>query len=125
MIALLPAFVAAWVLTCALLAVEHLLWKDAHLVVRYCLGAGTICTGCSFAGLILNDPVLAFGPWVIASAGIVTAGWTWFEDRANERTKKAQRSGELIGAARNILTQETIDQGGRGDAQRPGHGRQN
>lgn len=124
MTALLPAFVAGWLLTVALLAVEHLLWKDAPLVVRYCLGAGTICTGCSLAGLILNDPVLAFGPWVIASAGVLTAGWTWYDDRTKEHVKKAQRSGEIVAAARG-LTQDLIDQGGRPNAQRPGHDRQN
>lgn len=125
MTALIPAFLAGWILTFALLAVEHLLWKDAHLVVRYCLGGGTICTGCSFAGLILNDPVLTFGPWVIASAGIVTAAWTWFEDRAKAREIAATRRGEITGAARGILTQDTIDTGGRGDAQRSRHDRAN
>lgn len=123
MIALIPAFLAGWILTVALLAIEHLLWKDAPRVVRYCLGAGTICTGCSFAGLILNDPVLTFGPWVIASAGIITAGWTWYDDRTKERMHKAQRAGEIVAAAKG-LTQELIDQRGR-DAQRPGHDRQN
>lgn len=106
MIALAPAFFAGWLLTVALLAIEHLLWKHARRVTRYMLGTGTICTGCSLAGLLLDNPILAFGPWVIASAGVVTIGWTYFEDRATEKAKQAQttgqKNGEVIGMARRL-----------------------
>jgi membrane protein implicated in regulation of membrane protease activity len=109
-IALIPAFIAGWLLTLVMLAVEHLLWKDTPRVVRYCLGAGTICAGCSLAGLLLDDPILAFGPWCIASAGVLTAAWTWYDDRAATQAKTAQKRGEIVGAARG-LTQELIDRG--------------
>jgi len=107
---LLPAFLAGWVLTFVLLAIEHLLWKDAPRVVRYCLGAGTICTGCTLTGLLLDNPILAFGPWCIASAGVLTAAWTWYDDRAKATLKTAQKRGEVVGITRG-LTQEAIDRG--------------
>jgi membrane protein implicated in regulation of membrane protease activity len=107
---LIPAFLAGWVLTFVLLAIEHLLWKDTPRVVRYCLGAGTICTGCTLAGLLLDNPVLAFGPWTIASAGIITALWTWYDDRTQSAVKNAQKRGEIVGVAKG-LTQEIIDRG--------------
>jgi membrane protein implicated in regulation of membrane protease activity len=109
-IALYPAFIAGWLLTLALLAIEHLLWKDAPRVVRYCLGAGTICIGCSVAGSILDDPVLAFGPWFITSAGLLIVAWTWYDDRTQTTVKTAHKSGEVVGATRG-LTQELIDRG--------------
>jgi membrane protein implicated in regulation of membrane protease activity len=121
--ALFPAFLAGWLLAVALLALEHLLWKDAPRTVRYLLGAGTICAGCSLTGLILDDVVLTFGPWAIASAGLVIVAWTWIEGRTQASARAARRQGELVGAARG-LTQELI-QGGQGAAQRPGHDRQN
>lgn len=120
MTALIPAFLAAWLLTLALLAIEHLLWRDAARTVRYLLGAGTICAGCSLAGLILDDALLVFGPWVVASAGMLIAVWTWIEERTQEQRKTVRRQGELIGAAKG-LTQELIDHGGRRDAQRSRH----
>lgn len=110
MILLIPAFIAGWLLTLVLLAVEHLLWKDAPRVVRYCLGAGTICAGCTLTGVLLDNPIIAFGPWVIASAGVATAGWTWYDDHSAAKARSAQKRGEIVGAARG-LTQELIDRG--------------
>jgi membrane protein implicated in regulation of membrane protease activity len=122
--ALLPGFLAGWLLTIALLAIEHLLWKEAPRVVRYLLGAGALCLGCSLTGLILDDVLLVFGPWCIASAGMAIAVWTWIEARTQEQRKAARRQGEIVGAARG-LTQDLIDQGGGRATQRPGHDRQN
>jgi hypothetical protein len=123
-IGFVPAFLAGWALTFVLLALEHLLWRDAPRIVRYLLGAGTICTGCSVTGLIIDDALLAFGPWVIASAGMLIAVWTWIEGRAEAQQRAARRQGEIVGAARG-LTQDLIDRGGERAAQRPGHDRQN
>lgn len=124
MITLIPAFLAGWLVCLALLIIFHLLWRHAHRIVRYMLGAGAICMGCTIAGAVLDDPVLTFGPWTIGSAGLLIALWTWLEDRTAEHTRKAQQRGEITGMARGILTQDAIDRGGR-NAQRPGHDRQN
>jgi membrane protein implicated in regulation of membrane protease activity len=115
---LIPAFAAGWLLTLALLIIEHLLWNDAPRLVRYLLGAGTLCVGCALAGAILDNPLLAFGPWVIASAGLVIVLMTWYDERTARQQQHAQKRGEVIGATRG-LTQELIDAGGKHGSDRP------
>lgn len=106
-----PAFLAGWIVCAALLAVFHLLWKDAHRTIRYLLGAGAICIGCSIVGILLDDARMAFGPWIVASAGLIIALWTWGEEQAKKSRQNAQKNGELIATARG-LTQDLIDRGG-------------
>lgn len=108
---LYPAFIPAWLVSVALLALFHLLWKNTHRIVRYMLGMGAVCMGCTVAGSILNDPVLAFGPWFMASAGLPIALWLWIEERTEVGKKNAQKNGEIIGAAHR-LSQDLIDAGG-------------
>jgi membrane protein implicated in regulation of membrane protease activity len=106
-----PAFAAGWLLTLTLLVIEHLVWKNTPRIVRYLLGAGTICTGCTLAGAVLDNAILAFGPWVIASAGLVVVLMTWQDERIARQQQHAQKRGEVIGAVKG-LTQEIIDGGG-------------
>ncbi len=107
---LFPAFAAGWLLTAALLIIEHLLWKNVSVVVRYMLGAGTLCTGCSVAGAILDNAILAIGPWVVASAGLVVVLMYWYDERAASLAKSATKRGEIVGTTKG-LTQELIDRG--------------
>jgi hypothetical protein len=109
MTALFPAFLAGWLLTGAALIIEHLLWKTAPRLVRYLLGVGTVCTGCSVVGAILENLLLGIGPWVLASAGLVIVLMTWLDEQRAAREKHARTSGEIVGAARG-LTQELIDE---------------
>lgn len=106
------ALAAGWLATAALLIIEHLLWKETTTETRYLLGGGAICAGCSVAGAVADSPLLAVGPWVVASAGLLIVIWRWLERQAAEREQNAQKNGEVIGAARG-LTQEIIDNGGR------------
>jgi bacteriorhodopsin len=122
--ALFPAFFTGWIATAALLALMHLLWKDAPREVRYLLGGGAICGGCSLTGLVLDQALLTFGPWVISSSGLLIVAWTVYDRHHESARKAAQKQGEIVGAARG-LTQELIDAGGQGRAQRPSHDRQN
>lgn len=123
MTAFLPALLVGWILTACLLIIEHLLWKDTPRVVRYLLGGGALCCGCTVAGIIADDALLAAGPWAIASAGLIIVGWTWHEDRADRERTTVRRSGEVAGMARG-LTQELIDAGGP-YGERPRHDRAN
>lgn len=107
---LIPPFVAGWLLTAALLVIFHLLFDDQVEEVRYILGAGAICTGCSLTGLLIDNPILTFGPWIVTSSGLVVIVMQWFERRARTRETNAQKSGEIVGIARG-LTQEIIDRG--------------
>ncbi len=116
----ITALAAGWLLTAALLIIEHLLWSKTTTETRYLLGGGAICAGCSLAGTIAESPLLAIGPWVIASGGLIILVLRWYEQQATHREHGAQKNGELIGAARG-LTQEIIDSGGRHDAE-PGMG---
>jgi hypothetical protein len=116
----LPAFLTGWVATTALLALMHLLWKDALREVRYLLGGGALCAGCSLVALILDDPLLLVGPWIVGfPGGLLIVGWTWYERRYQADKHTAQRRGEIVGAAKG-LTQELIDAGGRRGSDRPG-----
>lgn len=103
-------------LTAALLIIEHLLWSDTRIETRYLLGTGAVCAGCTLAGLIAEDLLLAIGPWVVASPGLLIIAWRHSERQAAERERGARKNGEIIGAARG-LTQEIIDSGGRHDAE--------
>lgn len=98
----IPALLVGWTLTACLLVIEHLLWRDAPRAVRYLLGGGALCAGCTVAGVIADNALLAVGPWAIASAGLLIVGWTLHEERAARARAQAQRSGELIGAARGL-----------------------
>lgn len=121
MIQSVPAFLAGWIVTAALLAIEHLLWRDTPRLVRYLLGGGTLCVGCTIAGALLDNVYLAVGPWFIGSAGLIVVLMTWYDGHAVTRMAAARRTGEIVGAARG-LTQEL------GDARQSdhsGHGRQN
>lgn len=124
MVLFLPAFLAGWAFTLALLIIFHLLFDTASEEIRYCLGAGAICVGCALAGLILNAPLLTFGPAVITSSGLIIIVWQHVEQRVRAHKTSAERRGEVVGMARG-LTQELIDQGGRRDAHRSGQERQN
>lgn len=104
---------AGWLLTAALLVIEHLLWSETTTETRYLLGAGAICAGCTLAGLIAEDLLLAIGPWVVASPGLIIVAWRHVERQTTLREHSARKNGEIIGAARG-LTQEIIDGGGRG-----------
>lgn len=110
-----PAFFVGWLLTMSLLVTFHQLWNDAIEEVRYGLGAGAICAGCSVAGLIIDSPILMFGPWVISSAGLVIVLIQWFE-------RRTRRHGELTGIARG-LSEELRDVAR--EPRHSGHGRQN
>jgi hypothetical protein len=107
----LPAFIAGWLFTLTLLIIFHLLWNDAIEEIRYGLGAGAICAGCALAGLIIDNELLTFGPAIITSSGLIIVLIQWLERRADERKAKAQKRGEVIGAAHG-LTQEIIDGSG-------------
>lgn len=121
MVELFPALAVTWLICALAFWIEHANWKDAPREVRYLLGGGTLCAGCSIAGALLNDVLLAILPWPIASAGLIVLLLMWLEGRDTKRAERAQRSGEIIGAARG-LTQEMIDAGQSGH---PRDGRQN
>jgi membrane protein implicated in regulation of membrane protease activity len=106
-----PAFAIGWLVTFLLLIIEHMLWKDQPRLVRYLLGGGTICLGCSVAGAILESMLLGFGAWVIASAGLIVIYLTWQDQRTSKAKQAAAKRGEIIGATKG-LTQEIIDGGG-------------
>lgn len=107
-----PAFLIGWIVCGLLLVVFHFLWSDTHRIVRYLLGGAALCAGCSVAGLILNDARITFGPWVIASSGLIIALLTWNEERTDKAKRNAQKNGELVGMAKG-LTQDVIDRGGQ------------
>lgn len=98
----IPAFLIGWGATAALLIIFHLLFKNAHRTVRYLLGGGALCVGCSVAGAIVDSALLAFGPWVIASAGLIIAGWTWAEEQAKTDNVNARKNGQIVGMARGL-----------------------
>lgn len=112
----LAAFLGGWVTTACLLVIQHLLWANTSRQVRYLLGTGAVCMGCSVAGAILDDAVLAVMPWAIASAGLIILVIYWFEGQQHERERGAQKNGEIIGMAKG-LSQDIIDRGGRHDAE--------
>lgn len=122
--AYLPAIGAGFLLCLLLLIIFHLLFDGASEEVRYSLGAGSICAGCALSGLILDAPLLTFGPAIITSSGLVIIVWQYIERHSKARTERAHRSGEIVGAARGILTQDAIDQGGQ-RGERPGRSSQN
>lgn len=109
-------FLAGWALTLLLLVICHLLWNDVAEEIRYTLGAGAICLGCALTGLILNQPLLIFGPTVVTSAGLVIPLIQHFERGADKARHSAQKNGEIIGMTRG-LSQDLIDRGGRHDAE--------
>jgi hypothetical protein len=95
-------FLAGWALTLTLLIIAHLLWDRAPEEVRYALGVGAICLGCALTGLILDQPLLAFGPAVIASAGLVIVAIQHFERLADDKQRSAQKNGEIVGMAKGL-----------------------
>lgn len=107
---ILPAVAVAWLVSVLAFWIEHANWKDAPRGVRYLLGGGTICAGCSVAGALLNDPLLAIAPWAIASAGLIVLFLMWLEGKEKKKTEQARRTGEIVASARG-LTQEIIDAG--------------
>lgn len=102
MIHQLTAFAAGWLVTAALLTLQHLLWRETSRQTRYLLGTGAVCTGCSVAGAVLDDAVLAVMPWAIASAGLLILVLYWFEGQADAKARAAQQNGEIIGMARGL-----------------------
>jgi hypothetical protein len=108
---LYPAFVAGWLICVALLVIFHLVWRHAHRTVRYLLGAGAICTGCSVAGAIADSALLAFGPWIIASAGLSIALMTWLEEQSKTAKQNAQKNGEVIATAKGLKHELLNDRG--------------
>jgi hypothetical protein len=123
MVAYLPAIGAGWLLCLLLLIVFHLLFDGAIEEVRYGLGAGSICAGCALAGLIMDAPLLTFGPAIVTSSGLVIIAWQYAERRIKDHKTRAQRRGEIAGAARGMLTQDVIDAGG--SHVQPGQDRRN
>jgi membrane protein implicated in regulation of membrane protease activity len=97
-----PAFFIGWIVCGLLLVIFHFLWSDTHRIVRYLLGGAALCVGCSVAGLILNDARITFGPWGIASSGLIIALLTWNEARTEAGKKNAQKNGQLIGIAKGM-----------------------
>lgn len=103
-----------WLLTFALLQIEHAMWSVIDFRLRYLLGMGTVCLGCLGAGLALDDPALAIVPAVLATSGLTVLINYASEARAEREKLTAQKQGEIIGMARGIrrdLTQEAIDRG--------------
>jgi membrane protein implicated in regulation of membrane protease activity len=98
-----PAYLAGTLLCIALLVIFHLLFKHAHRTVRYMLGMGAVCSGCTVAGVVLNNPDLAIGPWAIAFWGLIIALWTWVEERNEVGKQSAQKNGEIIGLAQRLI----------------------
>lgn len=114
MIQLLPIAVGAWLLTAALLVVEHAYFKDQGRIIRYILGGTALCLGTTLAGVLANDPLLVVFPWVILSSGVVIIGLTWWERERETANQNGQRRGEVVGMARGLrqeLTQAMIDRG--------------
>lgn len=104
----------AWLATCALLQLEHALWKAIDFRLRYLLGMGTVCLGCLGAGVALDSVALAIVPGVLATSGLTVLLSYASEAKAERDKVAAQRRGEVVGMAlgvRKTLSQETIDRG--------------
>ena len=111
---LIPIILAAWMISAALLAIEHVYFRTQPRLVRYILGTVTICLGTTFAGVLTDNATLAIVPWVVASSGVVVIGLYWNEDKAARDQANAQKRGEVVGMARGLhqaLSQEMIDRG--------------
>lgn len=115
----LPAYLAGALICLGLLVIFHLVWKNAHRTIRYILGAGAICAGCTVAGIILDNADLAFGPWIVAFMGLAIALWTWLEERIEKGKQSAQENGELIGMAQWQI-RDLKERGGNDAQARPG-----
>jgi bacteriorhodopsin len=97
------AILIGWLITAAILVIQHLLWASTSAQVRYLLGTGAICVGCSLTGAILENPLLIIAPWAIASSGLVVLAIHWFEAEQVTKQRQARKTGELVGAARGLL----------------------
>lgn len=103
------AILIGWLIAASILIIQHLLWAGTSAQVRYLLGTGAICVGCSLTGAILENALLVIGPWAIASSGLVVLVIHWFEAEQVTKQRQARKTGELVGAARGLLQELNND----------------
>lgn len=109
----LLAIAAGWLTTAAALIIQHLLWAETSRQTRYLLGGGALCAGCSAAGAVADNPLLAVAPWAIASAGLIILVVYWFEAQTEAAKQAAQKNGEIIGTAKGLRNELTKDHDGQ------------
>lgn len=105
---------AVWLLVLLALQLEHARWSQVDFRIRYVMGMGTVCGGCLIVGALLDDPLLAIVPGLLATAGLGILKSYVDEDKAARDRKTAEKRGEIYGRAqtiRDVLTQERIDRG--------------
>lgn len=114
MIQLLPVALAAWLVTAALLVIEHTYFREQGRLTRYILGGTALCLGTTLAGILSDNAPLAIFPWIVLSSGVVVIGMTWWEREQDKKNRTAQQQGEVIGMARRVhreISQAMIDRG--------------
>ena len=87
-----PAFVAGFLLCLLLLVLFHVFFDTAPEEVRYCLGAGAICCGCSLTGYILGDERLMIGPWIVTFSGVAIIAWQHVERQVEKKSATPGRA---------------------------------
>lgn len=111
--------ILSWLVTFAIIQAQHAYFRHLDFRVRYVIGCAAVCFGCTAVGILLDNPLLAVVPWVMASAGATIIVNYAAEERRARDERAAEQRGEIVGMTRG-LTQELIDEGNTHAAWKPG-----